>query len=163
MIIIISNLSDLIYTIIQFEGILNGEALLHPLYGRHRSKMDGALTGSQSKELMFISSGWGGSVENFRKFRELKQPRCSTRVLNRSPPTWTAMFGFGNAYVPSDSLRNLENVNFARDSAPIVTRTTTSCFSHWLSPYAAACEEVYENCELRISSFLLLFVHKTGV
>lgn len=60
MIIIISNLSDLIYTIIQFEGILNGAALLHPLYGRHRSKMDGALTGSQSKELMFISSGWGG-------------------------------------------------------------------------------------------------------
>lgn len=73
------------------------------------------------------------------------------------------MFGFGNAYIPSDSLRNVENVNFARYSAPIVTRTTTSCFSDWLSPYAAACEEVYENCELRISFFLLLFVHKTGV
>lgn len=45
------------YTIIQFEGILNEAALLHPLNGRHRSKIDGALTGSQSKELMFISSG----------------------------------------------------------------------------------------------------------
>lgn len=28
------------------RGILNEAALLHPLYGRHRSKMDGALTGS---------------------------------------------------------------------------------------------------------------------